>query len=363
METKERVSLRQFTILVALYSIGTSILIIPASLAAIAKQDGWIAALLGIGVGLLLAWLYSAVGDLYPEKSLYETIERILGKWIGKAIILFFAFFCTVTAAEVIYFIGNFITTQILHVTPMQYINILFVLVVAMGIHIGIESVARSSEILFPVFIFLFAVLVVFVTPQVHIERIQPLFEIHFKSMVWATMYFASVFSFTPVLLLMVYPGGSHGSRKARRGYLIGTVLAGIVLTLIILLCTSVLGADMTGRQMYPSYALAKKINVGQFLNRIEIVMAILWFITIFYRVSFYFYGAIMGLKQVFNLKNYRSLVLPLSMVIAVLSLIVNPDIAQSEEYNRTTWLPFVSTFGFWIPVLLLVVHAFRRKK
>ncbi|NRF90612.1 GerAB/ArcD/ProY family transporter [Paenibacillus frigoriresistens] len=40
------IGIRQFTILVTLFTVGSSILISPASLTAEAKQNGWIAAIL-----------------------------------------------------------------------------------------------------------------------------------------------------------------------------------------------------------------------------------------------------------------------------------------------------------------------------
>ncbi len=89
-----KISARQFTVLVILYTIGTSILIAPSMLAGVAKQDGWIASMLGIGAGLLSVFLYSALGNRYSDKTLAEYSEQILGKWLGKAVaLLFLSFF------------------------------------------------------------------------------------------------------------------------------------------------------------------------------------------------------------------------------------------------------------------------------
>lgn len=363
MRSKEKISARQFSILVIVYTIGTPILIIPATVTSIAKQDGWIAAVLGIGIGLLLTKLYVSVGSLHKEKSLFESIEQVLGKWPGKAVTATTVFFCLITASEVLFFIGNFMTTQIMQATPIQAFNILFAIVVVMGIRMGIEAIARSAELLFPVFVLLFIVLVIFVSPQIQVERIQPVLEADLKSLVWATMYFSSVFTFTPFILLTLFPGEVDRPKEAAKGFYRGTIIAGIVLVLIIVLCITVLGTDMTARQTYPSYALAKKINVGHFLQRIEIVMAIMWFITIFYRISVYFYSAVIGMKQLFNLKDYRPLVFPMGFLMVVLSLLVHPNVMHSEEYNRSVWLPYVATYGFYLPILLLIVHAIRRKK
>ncbi|WP_103110769.1 GerAB/ArcD/ProY family transporter [Brevibacillus reuszeri] len=362
MVTETKISVRQFGMLVTLFSIGTPILIIPAGLAGLAKQDAWLAAVLGVGLGLLITGLYCALGSLFPAKSLVEMNELVLGKWIGKTISITFVFFNLVTAAELLFFVGNFLTTQIMPETPIQSINIIFACVVLMGVRLGIETIARSAEMLFPLFFVLFLILAIFVSPQIKWENIQPVLETDMNVLFKAVIFFTSVFSFSPVALLMIFPASVDRLKEARKAFLSGAFIGGVVLIIIIALAILVLGAETTARQMYPSYALAKKINVGNFLQRIEIVMAGMWFITIFFRVSCYFYASVIGLAQTLNLKDYRFLVLPLGILMIILSLIVHPNIVHSEEYNKHEWITYAATYGLLLPMLLLGVNAFRRK-
>lgn len=357
------ISVRQFTILVFLYSVGTTILVIPASLAEVAKQDAWIAAILGVGLGLLLVKLYIAVGNLFPGLTLVEMNEKLLGKWIGKTVSLLFVFFALITASELLYFMGTFMTTQIMPETPPQAINILFALVVIMGVRLGIEVLARTAEMLFPCFVVLFLGLILYIAPQIEIRNIQPIFETGMKPLIRATYMFTSVFSLSTVVFLMVFPASINKLQKARRAFYLGTILAGIVLITVIASAIMVLGADTTARQVYPSYVLAKKINIGNFLQHIEVIVAIMWFITIFLKMSIYFYVSVKGLTQTLHLNEQRPLVLPMGMLLVVFSLIVHPNIIHSNDYNRGAWLPFVSTFGFALPLLLWAVASFRNKQ
>lgn len=66
----------------------------PPAFAAHAKQDAWISAILGVGIGLLLVILYNALGSSFPNMTLAEYSEKVLGKWIGKTVsLLFFSYF------------------------------------------------------------------------------------------------------------------------------------------------------------------------------------------------------------------------------------------------------------------------------
>jgi spore germination protein KB len=142
-----KISARQFFVLVAFYSIGTSILIIPGPLAEMVKQDAWIAGIAGVGISLLLVWLYSSLGSRLPELTLVEMCEKILGKWLGKAVSATFVFFALIEAAELLYFLGDFLTTQIMPRTPPEAINILVFTVVILAVRLGLEPLARTAEI------------------------------------------------------------------------------------------------------------------------------------------------------------------------------------------------------------------------
>ncbi|MED3940659.1 GerAB/ArcD/ProY family transporter [Priestia megaterium] len=54
MHSQMKLSAAQFRILVIFNSLGDTILVVPGSLTADSKQEAWIPAILGVGVGVLL---------------------------------------------------------------------------------------------------------------------------------------------------------------------------------------------------------------------------------------------------------------------------------------------------------------------
>ncbi|MCY9530353.1 MULTISPECIES: GerAB/ArcD/ProY family transporter [Paenibacillus] len=359
---QNNISVRQFTILVFLYSVGTAILVIPSSLAEEVKQDAWIASIISIGISMLLVKLYSIVAQHHPRMTLVEMIEKRLGKWLGTAISWFFVFFALITSSELLNYMGFFMTTQILPNTPMIATNIIFAFIVVMGVRLGLEVLARSAEILFPYFILLLLILLLCIAPQIDIHKIQPIFESSMKPMIRATLLFSSIYLFPAVVFLMIYPSSTPEVSKATKAFYIGVLLAGIVLTIIIACTILVLGAETTSRQLYPSYALAKRIMVGTFFQHVEVVVAVMWFITIYFKMSMYFYVSCVGLSQTLRLHDYRILVYPLGLLLVIFSIIVHPSSVHYSDYNKTTWIPFVATFGILVPLLLLAV-SIRHKR
>ncbi|MGO4270333.1 endospore germination permease [Paenibacillus sp. TAF58] len=360
MLEKGRISVRQFTVLVILYMIGTSILLVPSILAEAAKQDAWIASILGVGMGMLSVLLYYALGNRYPDMTIAEYSERILGKWLGKAVSLLFISFIYLLASFLLRVLGNFMTTHIMPETPIEVINIVFIGVVILAVRLGLENIGRASEIFFPAVIILFLLLVVFLSSKIKFNNIQPMLDEGIKPVLMAAFYFFSLQELVVFLMLFPYVNQTN---KARNALLAGTWIGGIFLIITTVLSTLVLGTDYTARNMYPSYTLAKQINVGNFLQRAEAILAVIWLFTIFFKTVICFYSVALGLAQTLKLKDYRPLTFPLGMIMVVLSIVVNESIVKFMEFTPKVWSVYAMTYMLVLPFLLLGVDTIRKKR
>lgn len=184
-------------------------------------------------------------------------------------------------------------TTHIMPETPIEVIHIVFISVIILVVRLGLENIGRASEIFLPWVIILFLLLVGFLSPKIKIDNIQPVLEGWIKPVVLAAFYFFSLQELVDCLMLFPYV---NRTKKARNALLAGTWIGGIFVIITTLLSTLVLGTDFTARNMYPSYTLAKQINVGNFLQRAEAILAVIWLITIFFKLAVWL-GTV-GLKR-----------------------------------------------------------------
>jgi len=358
---KEIISSRQFMIITLLFSIGTAILIIPASVTSEAKQDAWIAAIIGVVISLPILKLFVALGNKTPTLTFVEANEKILGRFFGKFTAIGFVLICLLSAGELLYFIGIFMKTEIMPETPTMAFAFMFSIIIIYAAFLGIEVFARSAEILFAIFLLILFFFVVFIAPSIQIENIQPIMETPKKSLFFSIIRFISLFSFPIVVLLMIFPSAVNVQKSAQKGFYIGAILGGIVLITIITLSILVLGPANTASRTFPSYALAQRISIGNFLQRIEVIMAAMWIITIFIRTFMYFYASVIGIAQLCKIKNHRPLIFPLGMIILGLSQIVHPNIIHSDIYNRDTWPIFAFILMILLPLVLLLVAKIRK--
>lgn len=363
MIPNEKINAYQFLLLVILFSIGTSILIIPSILAGEVKQDAWIVAILGTLIGLLIIWLYCIIGQWFPQLTFVQINEKILGKWVGKLTSLVFVIMSFIYAATLLFYSGTFLNIHFMPDTPMAAMNILMTIIIVMGVYLGIETIARSAEVFILVFIVLFFILIVSIIPEIKLENIQPIFESNPKKIFESSLSVIEVTSINAIVLLMIFPAFINDIKKGKKFFFIGNLIGGIIIIILTFLCILVIGAYGTAEEIFPGYELAKRINVGDFIQRIESLMSILWIIALYFKTTTYFYASVLGITQIFNLKNYRSLTMPLGAVVVVLSLVLYPNVVYQKHWNETIGLLLSFSVGLFIPLLLVVVYFIRKKQ
>lgn len=323
----EKISARQLALLVMLFIEGTTFTIIPSRIAAEAKQDAWIVAIIGTGVALLIAWLYGSIGNHFEGKSLIEAIQSTFGQWLGAIIALPIIFYTLMLSSLVFANISNFVDARMLTNTPLEVTEMLFILLIITGARLGIENIARTTEIMFPIFVILVLIFVSGVLPDVQTDNLLPIFESGLEPILRATRVIIS-FPFAEIFLfLMIFPFVT-GKQKIRKGFIAGTLLGGNLLFVGTIVSLLVLGSFETAHHIYPSFAVSKKIDIGNFIQRIEMVTVFAWILSSFVKLSICFYSLLLILQQLMKLKEKNFLTFPLGMLLIPVANWISPNSA-----------------------------------
>ena len=362
MLEKGKINAGEFLILVIAFTIGSTILDIPSLLIGVSRQDAWIASALTTFLSLSFIFIYNQIATLYSSMTYIEMNEKVFGKWIGKILALFYLFYFYYLSASMIRDIGNFSTSVILIDTPIEVVMILFLLVSLFGIRLGLEVISRTALILFPWIVALLSILILFLIPEIKLENMQPLLGNGLKPIIKTVYRNVGLPYLELVIILMITPYVSEKA-KINKAFYIGTLIGGIVLTVLVTFSILVLGADISSIETYPSYALGKKISIGDFLERIEVIVAIIWVLTIYFKLTICYYGLSIGLAQVLGLKSYKILLFPLAFLILTFSIFAHPNIVHFNDFTSITWTPYSLTVCLLLPLLLLLVGKVRQKR
>ncbi|MBM7603663.1 spore germination protein KB [Metabacillus crassostreae] len=361
MKKEVVLSSSQFSILIILFVMGSSVLFLPAMLTGIAKQDASFSVIIGSISGVLVAYFYAHFGRYFHNKSYIEAIKDTFGSKIAVFFVLFTFSYLIFLCSILIWDIGDFIITQILPGTPIQSIYILFLIVVVYVTRLGIETLARTAEIFLPWVFLLFLILIILLFPELEWTNALPIFENGIKPSLYGAYYMIG-FPFLELFTLLMFTPYIKSKDKLSKAFLIGVTIGSVALIILTVYCVLILGPGITTRQEYPIYVLGKKISLGNFLERLEIIVAIMWFISIFFKLTLTFYALCLGISQFLNLKSYKVVTIPSAIFFFVITLILIPDSVYIKEYSKYTNTPYIITVGLIIPALVYITALLKKK-
>jgi len=357
-----KITNHQLYALTANGSLGGAVMIMASALTAIAKQDAWLSAFLTPVLGLPVIWIYWFLGSQYPGLTFVEITKKILGRWIGTVAAASYVLICFTLAYHLPWYISDFITTQAMPETPSYVISLLFVLAVVIAILYGIETIARVSELYIRFVLVMSVLTLLLVSPNINFENLQPILENGIIP-VFKGSYFLACFILFPIItVLMIYPANTDNVSVAKKAIIKGFLVSGFIVFTSILMSVLVLGSKISASLQYPTYLLAKEIRLGIIFTRLEFIIAGTWIITQFMVAVLCFYAGLTGLSQLVGLKDHKRIVLPMGLVILLLSEIVFPDVIYQTSWISLVWLPYATTHGLFLPLLLLIVHQIKSK-
>lgn len=239
------------------------------------------------------------------------------------------------------------------------------ILTVMYGVYKGIEVIARTGE-LFLTLLCLLAVsgfILVISAGLVDLHRLQPMLEDGwqrvFKVVFSETLYvpFGEMIVFTMLFPYMNNP------EKMKQAAIAGMVLSGLNLAIIMTINVAVLGTDVVARSAFPLLDQIQRIRIANFLERLDVIFMLALIIGGFFKVSVFFYAAVIGTANVFRVQNYQRLVYPLGLMVLLLSI----AIASNYPEHITEGLKIVPLYihiplQIIVPLCLLLIAVVRHR-
>lgn len=360
---KAKISAYQLLVLIFLFEIGSAILV---PLAIEAKQDAWLAILIGLAGGCCLFWVYHSLYSYYPDIPLTEYMQRILGNVLGKVLAFFYILYFMYIAARVLRDFGEMIIIVFYPETPLFVMNLLMVLVVVYTIRKGIEVIARTGEILFIIMMLvgISGIVLIIISGIIEISNLEPLLEEGLMPVIKTAFTQTLFFPFGEVIVFAMILPYLNQATKAMKTMLLGLTLSGLIIALIMAMNISVLGVSLITRSHFPLLSTIQTIEFAGFLQRLDITFMLTTVVGGFMKISLFFYACLAGTANLFNIKNSAQLAYPLGLLLLVLSIIIASNFSE-HVYEGLQIVPLYVHLPFQviIPGLLLIIAFFKNRK
>ncbi|WP_018933877.1 GerAB/ArcD/ProY family transporter [Gracilibacillus lacisalsi] len=352
----EKLNGQQFGILVIMNTLGASIIYIPNVAASFGKENGWITIILATIIGLILITLYSKLIKLQYDQGIFHTFNTLFGKWVGTVVTIFLILFLLINCSANLWAIGDFISLQILMGTPFEVILIVLMGTSLIAIKYGIEVIGRTASIFFPFTIFSILLLTVLVIKDASMNNIQPIFQVNRLGTIVGTIPIVAI-TFMELFILLGITHTINNKKSTTKSLFYGGITSGVLLLTITFTCITVLGVESTANYMYPIYALGQRISIFDFFERVEVIVAFIWFFTIFFKICTSFYVLALGISHLLNMKNYNTLSTPLALFIFLFSMLIVPNTFGAFDFIYGPYIIYCVLLGVVLPVAMLMAH------
>ncbi|MFF2878893.1 GerAB/ArcD/ProY family transporter [Gottfriedia sp. NPDC057991] len=361
MNRKLNISGFQFFSMIFMFGVGASP---PVEIFARAKQDGWISLIIGLITACLIFAVYIKLYSLFPDLPLTKYIQIILGKYIGKIFALIYILYFLYIAARALRDFEDLLTITLYNASSLISIGLIMMLLIMYAMSKGLETFARSCEFILIMIMFLIFIFIGFeiISKLIKIDNLRPVLE-HgwtpvFKAFpISLTIPFGEILTFT-----MIMPHLTKQDLAIKVG-IPALLFSGLILTLFAVLNTAILGPSVIERATYPLLTSVSYINIADFIQRLDTFIVVIAVCNAFVKITIYFYCAVSGAADLFNVKKTEQLVYPIGIITVLTSLWVASSFLEHhlEGIHLVPYLLHIP-LQIIIPVSLLLVLLIQGK-
>lgn len=353
---KKYLSIQQQVLMVFLLMFGSSLVFLTGKAA---SQNAWFSALMGSFFGLYVLYAIIKIHELFPGQRITQISTAVLGRIPGTVLnCLFlwsiFAILCTflfdiIMILEIIY-----------PLLPRVILFPLLILTCCYFLYKGITVLGRLGEIIIVPTIIITAVGLLLSLPHVDLANLKPFGE-NWRSIAAGTLY-AADWPFNEVIIFGLFLPMVSGL-KSNKALVYFWYCGGVILlTLIDINIIAVLGKDLAYLSLFPLFETSRAIGMENF-QRMELLFFVIWFITGMYTMLIFYQGLTFIVQDLFTLKNYRALILPLGLCIVVFTLYMFPNTVEYSLLGFKYLEVYTFPVNLLYPTIILCAAKYQQKR
>jgi spore germination protein len=356
----DRISTVQTVMIISNFILGAGILTLPRTVTEKTQTpDSWISVIISGVISMAIGLIMVKLCKRFPDKSLYQFSQIIIGKWLGYLLsFIVIIYYITLSAYEV-RAMAETTRLFLLQSTPTWAILMPFLWIGLYLILGGINSIARMFEIIFPVTV-IFFMLVMFLGIRIfEIDNIRPVMGLGIKPVLKGLESTSLSFAGFEVILFIFF--FMQKQKHATKATLIGIGIPLIFYAITLVMVVGALSVSGVITQTWPVLTFIRSFEItGFFFERYDSLLLVIWIMQLFATFTVAYFSAVLGLSQLFgkSIHPFCFMLLPLIFFMAMLPTNIN------EMFTMGDWIGKFSILLFSLmPLLLLFISMIRRKK
>lgn len=355
-----KISLQQYLFLLSVGVMPPLLKLVPSAEAETAGRAGWLTPLAALPFALLGVWLVTAAGKHLPEAyGMGDALCLWLGQPVGRFLCFAYGIIMLLFAATELRFCAERFTSTIY---PETGITLFFVVILALDWYLcrrKLAVTARAGQLFFYVMLLTMAVVLLLGMGSIRLYHVFP---------IWTQDIFP-IFQATPTVLgamsagigwLFLFDEVTERHSGRRRGML-WAVYTCLLMTLLGFVVLGVFGEGLTVRLQIPFFSLAKEIQVGSVVQRVEPLVVTMWVFADIISTTLLLRGA----EKAFCCAAHHQIRLGNWLILLVfpLSYLIADSFFALDRLYMTLFLPLEWVMFIVLPLFAAGIGVFRRKK
>ena len=354
---KERITDKEAICLIIVFVMGSSLIL---GVGGDAKNDGWISGIVGFIMVIPMLIVYSRILTLHQGKDLFDILNITLGKIAGKIFAILYIWYAFHLGAIVLRNFGEFINIVAMPETPM------FVTLLCMGIvciiagRLGIEVLGRTCTYFLPLLFFILIVVQVLAIPQLHLNYMKPILG-NGITPVLKGGFSAFSFPFAETVLFTGVFCSLKTKKSPSKVYFWGIMISASIIIIVTIRNIATLG-NMLDSFYFPSYAAVSRISIGEFVQRIEVTVSIVFIFGVFVKSSVCLLVVCNGIGKMFNLVDYRSIVIQTGLLMIYFSYTIYDNSMDMKEWAFKVYPFYAFPMQVIIPIIIWLLSEIKAR-
>ncbi|GLX68870.1 GerAB/ArcD/ProY family transporter [Paenibacillus glycanilyticus] len=361
MQDRMKVSSLQMSLLVGSLLIASNMNTMPTAITMAAQQDAWYAYLFPIPYGIGMAYLMWRLARYSPEKNMYEIMQQACGKWIGGLMNGILIAYLSVDLISQLRIYSDFFNSSILLRTPLIYILLMTMLLLAYYAGGSMEHLFRTNVVFITLFLSFYMFMPLFLLNEIDLNKLKPSLSSGIFQPVKGGVL--ALGSFTD---LIIFGAFLHHVRKPRDIYMamkMGVIYSAFMLTIWLFCVVSVVSPILSSRLIYIGWILVQQIHITDFLDRIDLFLISLYVPVLLIKFAALYIAILTGVASFTKQKKFDFINLPLGIVFTILAAITFDNTDEVSLFYAFGIFPISVVVQVLFLAALFIGMAARKKK
>ncbi|MBH0171473.1 GerAB/ArcD/ProY family transporter [Fictibacillus sp. 18YEL24] len=347
--------------LIVLFELGTALLL---EVGKNAGKDAWISMLMGLIGGLFLFTVYLSLFKKFQGMMLTQYVNLLVGKRIGRLISFIYIIYFIYIAGRNLRDFSDLLIVSEYSNAPLYFIALPIVICSMYAIFQGLRSLGRIAEISLILIAISLATLFIakVISKLIVLDNLLPIAGNGWERILnevfptIVTFPFGEMIAFT-----MLLPYLSKRESAGKIGF-IAIICSGLYLSFTLALHVSILGESIFIRSQFPFLTSVSLINIADFITRLDIFIIILMVLLGFFKMTIFFFCAVLGLSDLFKIKDMTKFSIPIGSLIFVISIAMASSYTEHIQQGLEV-VPYYLHIPLQIviPTILLCLSFLRR--